>query len=79
MSEREEMIEDLSGTVDFEDKLPNIREDFEKWYNLEYPNSSLERSVFHGDGYKAIGAYIGMGDSWVRKYFITNNIFISRR
>ena len=29
---------------------------------------------------KAIGAYIGMGDSWVRKYFITNNnIFISRR
>ena len=29
--------------------------------------------------YTKIGAYIGMGDSWVRKYFITNNIFISRR
>ena len=28
---------------------------------------------------KAIGAYVGMGESWVIKYFIANNIFISRR
>lgn len=30
------------------------REEFEKWYKIEYPNSSLERSVFHGDGYNDI-------------------------